>query len=196
MNSGKEARVYYGLAADGSPVAVKIYMMTSAIFKKRIGYILGDRRFGKLPSNSREAITIWVQKEFKNLQLAESSGVRVPKPFLFYKNIILMEYIGEPPRPAPNFAETEVDQDDCDWTFATVAKLYGSARLVHADLSEYNIFKHGKERVLFDLGSAVLISHPQAVEFLRRDLTNMVRFFKKRGLFARDVDYWLGKMVR
>lgn len=195
VNSGKEARVYYGLAPSGRPVAVKIYMMVSADFRKRISYIAGDRRFGKLPSNSRETISLWVQKEFKNLQLAESSGVRVPKPFAFYKNIILMEYIGEPPQPAPTFAEAEVDQSDYDWTFKTIAKLYVSAKLIHADLSEYNIFKHGSERVLFDMGSAVLSSHPQAEEFLRRDVTNMVRFFKKRGLFSKGADVWLKELT-
>jgi RIO kinase 1 len=196
VNSGKEARVYYGIGEGNSPVAVKIYMMVSADFKKRLGYIAGDRRFGKLPSNSREAISIWVRKEFKNLQLANSVGVRVPKPLAFYRNIVVMEYIGEPPRPAPTFAEVEVDQDDCDWTFSTVSKLYNSARLVHADLSEFNIFKHGRERILFDMGSAVLASHPQAVEFLGRDLKNMVRFFRKRGLSPGDADAWLGRIVK
>ena len=196
VNAGKEARVYYGIAPGGAPVAVKIYMMVSADFKKRLVYVAGDRRFGKLPSNSREAIDLWVRKEFKNLQLARSANVRVPRPISFYRNILLMEYIGEPPRPAPTFAETEVDQSDCDWTFATVARLYGSAGLVHADLSEYNIFKNGGERVLFDMGSAVLTSHPRAVDFLRRDLQNMVRFFSKRGLTPGDTDAWLGKMVK
>lgn len=196
VNAGKEARVYYGLGPGNAPVAVKIYMIVSADFKKRIGYITGDRRFGKLPSNSREAIAVWVRKEFKNLQLADSAKVRVPKPLAFHKNIIIMEYIGEPPRPAPTFAETEVNQDDCDWTFSTVDKLFNSARLVHADLSEFNIFKHGSERVLFDMGSAVLTSHPQALEFLRRDLTNMVRFFKKRGLSSGDTGAWLGSITK
>ena len=196
VNSGKEARVYYGVATDGTPVAAKIYMTVSADFKKRMRYISGDRRFGKLPSGSRETINLWVQKEFKNLQLAEASGVRVPKPLHFYRNILLMEYIGEPPRPAPTFAESEVDQGDCDWTFAAVKKLYRSAGLVHADLSEYNIFKHDSERVIFDMGSAVLTSHPEATDFLRRDLFNVVRFFKKRGLVAGDAEGWLGKITK
>ena len=196
VNSGKEARVYYGLSPRDDPVAVKIYMMSSSDFKKRVGYIAGDRRFGKLPSNSREAIALWVRKEFKNLQLAAWAGIRVPRPLSFFKNIIIMEYIGEPPRPAPTFAEAEVDQEDCDWTLRTVQKLYKSAGLVHADLSEYNIFKHGSEQVLFDMGSAVLVSHPQAEEFLERDIRNMVRFFRKRGLAPGDAGAWLGKIVK
>jgi len=193
--AGKESRVYYGVNPDGLPVAVKIYLTASAEFRKRLGYIAGDRRFGRLPANARETINLWVRKEFKNLQSAAEAGVRVPKPHGFYKNILVMEYIGEPPAPAPTFAETEVSQGDYKWTFESIAKLYRSASLVHADLSEFNIFKFGGERVLFDMGSAVLNSHPQAQEFLRRDISNMVRFFRKRGLFEKEAESWLRQLV-
>jgi len=132
-----------------------------------------------------------VRKEYKNLQLAEFAGVRVPRPIAFHKNIIVMEYIGDPPNHAPTFAETEVDESDYDWTFETIGNLYRKAKLVHADLSEVNIFKAGDERVLFDMGSAVLVSHPQSAEYLRRDVSNMVRFFKKRGIFKEDAEFWL-----
>jgi RIO kinase 1 len=191
VNSGKEARVYYGLDPQGGPVAVKIYLTSTSEFKRRMGYIAGDRRFGKLPTNSREAIFLWVRKEFKNLQLAESAGIRVPKPIAFHKNVLAMEYVGDPPNPAPTFAEVEVDVEDYDWTFDIIQTLYKKGRLVHADLSEFNIFKRGGERILFDMGSAVLASHPQSDTFLRRDITNMVRFFRKRGIFTKDAESWV-----
>lgn len=195
VNSGKEARVYAGVDRSGKPVAVKIYLTSSAEFKKRMAYIAGDRRFGKLPSNSREAIYLWVRKEFKNLQLAVSAGVRVPKPIAFYRNILVMEYIGEPPGPAPTFAETEVDEGDYDWTFQAIGTLYREAKLVHADLSEFNIFKAETERVLFDMGSAVLRSHPQSEEYLKRDVGNMVRFFRKRAIFKVDAESWVSELA-
>lgn len=195
VRSGKEARVYYGVDRQGRPVAVKIYLVSASDFRKRMSYIAGDRRFGKLPSGSRDTIYLWTRKEFKNLQVAEAAGVRVPKPVAFHKNILIMEYIGNPPEPAPTFAETEVDEADYDWTFRAVRSLWKGARLVHADLSEFNVFKTDKERVLFDMGSAVLSSHPQAEEFLRRDVANMVRFFKKRGIFVKDADSWMEEMA-
>jgi len=68
-----------------------------------------------------------------------------------------------------------------------IRQLYKKADLVHADLSEYNILKPApKERVLFDMGSAVLSSHPESKELLLRDITNMVRFFKKRGVYQKE----------
>ena len=195
VNAGKEARVYFGEDAGGGPVAVKIYLMSASDFRKRMGYIAGDRRFGKLPSGSRDTIYLWTRKEYKNLQVADAAGVRVPRPIAFLKNILVMEYIGSPPQPAPTFAETEVDETDYDWTFETIGKLWKKAKLVHADFSEFNVFKTEKERVLFDMGSAVLSSHPQSEEFLRRDVSNMVRFFRKRGIVKSDADSWMEKIV-
>lgn len=195
VNSGKEARVYCGVAVDGRPVAVKIYLTATYEFRKRLGYIAGDQRFTSIPSNSRGVIYLWTRKEFKNLQLAGAAGIRVPKPYAFHRNIIVMEYIGIPPGRSPTFAESEVDERDYDWTFQTISLLRRRAKLVHADMSEYNIFKSGSERVLFDMGSAVLLSHPQADEFLKRDVSNMVRFFAKRGIFKRDAKSWMGEFV-
>jgi len=194
VRAGKEARVYYGVDTEGKPVAVKIYLTSASDFRKRLGYIAGDRRFGKLPSGSRDTIYLWTRKEFKNLQMADSAGVRVPRPIAFHKNILVMEYIGNPPEPAPTFAESEVDESDYDWTFEAMGTLWKEARLVHADFSEFNVFKAGKERILFDMGSAVLTSHPQANEFLRRDVANMVRFFRKRAVSKEDADFWVEKI--
>jgi len=196
VSAGKEALVYFGEDRQGKPVAVKIYMISASDFRKRMGYIAGDRRFGKLPSGSRETIYLWTRKEFKNLQVAEAAGVRVPRPIVFLKNILVMEYIGTPPQPAPTFAETEVDESDYDWTFETIRTLWKEAKLVHADFSEFNVFKSGEEKVLFDMGSAVLSSHPQAEEYLKRDVANMVRFFRKRGIAKEDADSWMEAMVK
>jgi RIO kinase 1 len=182
VRSGKEARVYWGVGPDGAPRAVKIYLTASAEFKKRLRYIAGDMRFREMPHSTRAMINLWVQKEYKNLQLAREAGIRVPEPHAFNQNILVMEYIGVPPSAAPTFAEAEVNQTDYRWSIRTIRNLYGKGHLVHADLSEYNIFKVGDEKVLFDMGSAILSSHPESKELLMRDVTNIVRFFKKRGI--------------
>jgi RIO kinase 1 len=197
VRAGKEARVYWGVTADGSPRAVKIYLTASAEFKKRMRYVAGDKRFQQLPVGSiRQLIRLWVQKEYKNLRLASEAGIRVPEPFAFNENIIVMEFVGKPPAPAPIFAEAEVDALDYKWTLKMIRQLYKKADLVHADLSEYNIFKPApRERVLFDMGSAVLSSHPESKELLLRDVTNIVAFFKKRGVYQKDPQQLLEAVV-
>ena len=116
VRAGKEARVYWGVAADGSPRAVKIYLTASAEFKKRMRYVAGDKRFQQLPGSIRQTIRLWVQKEYKNLRLAAEAGIRVPEAYAFNENIIVMEFIGTPPAPAPIFAEAVVDATDYKWT--------------------------------------------------------------------------------
>lgn len=195
VNAGKEARVYWGVAPDGSPRAVKIYLTASAEFKKRLRYVAGDRRFSKIPSTSRGIAELWVQKEFKNLQLAQQAGIRVPAPLAFNENVLVMEYIGEPPAPSPRFVDSEVDEADYGWTMETVERLYEKAELVHADLSEYNVFKFQGKDVLFDMGSAVLTTHPEAKELLRRDVANMVRFFRRRGIYEEEAEEIVERIV-
>ncbi|KAG2471727.1 MAG: hypothetical protein NPMRD2_1240001 [Nitrosopumilales archaeon] len=58
--------------------------------------------------------------------------------------------------------------------------------MIHADFSEYNIFKTDKGLILFDLGSAVLRQHPNAEKFLKRDINNISNFFAKRGLTVQN----------
>jgi RIO kinase 1 len=195
VRSGKEARVYWGVAPDGTARAVKIYLTATAEFRKRMRYIAGDMRFNAIPGSVREMIRLWVGKEYKNLELARGAGIRVPRPYALNENILVMEFVGEPPSAAPTFAEAEVDASDYKWTFKMIKDLYRKAGLIHADLSEYNIFKWGEERVLFDMGSAVLSSHPEAKGLLLRDITNMVRFFKKRGVYQKEPLEIMGKIA-
>ena len=64
-----------------------------------------------------------------------------------------------------------------------VKKLYREAKLIHGDLSEYNIFITPEDRIiLIDLSQAVRIEQPVADELLLRDLRNITRYFKKMGV--------------
>ncbi len=53
-------------------------------------------------------------------------------------------------------------------------------KIIHADLSEFNIVNTGDELVIIDWGgSAVKANHPNAIEFLLRDIENINRYFSK-----------------
>ena len=81
---------------------------------------------------------------------------------------------------------SNVDQNDYDQAISLLKDLYHKAKLVHGDFSEYNIFKTDDGLVVFDLGSAVDLRHPNSKEFLKRDINNIIRFFKKRGMIVDD----------
>ena len=58
-------------------------------------------------------------------------------------------------------------------------RLYNDARLIHADLSEYNILYMKGTCYVIDVGQAVVTSHPKAMIYLERDAVNITNFFKK-----------------
>ena len=171
------------MAANKKELAIKIYLTTSAEFKRgMIPYIEGDPRFAHVRRGTRSLVYTWAQKEFKNLQRASNVGVRVPKPIAVSKNVLIMEFIGEEGVSAPLLKEIilQKPQEIYQKLLTYVKKLYQEAKLVHADLSEYNIMVWKDEPVLFDFSQAVLLEHPMANKFLQRDLENLYRYF--RGL--------------
>ncbi|MGQ9469531.1 MAG: serine protein kinase RIO [Nitrososphaerales archaeon] len=196
VSSGKEARIYWGERDDGSSVAVKIYLTVTAEFKKRLPYIIGDPRFESIKHGSSNIVKIWAQKEYKNLMTVYKARIPAPKPLAIKRNVLVMEFIGYDGKPAPLLNEVEVKQRDYRRVISLIEKLYKNANLVHADLSEYNIFKHGKSLILFDFGSAVDVRHPLSKEFLIRDINNINRFFIKRGLRVEPLEDLLKKVIR
>ena len=100
--------------------------------------------------------------------------------------MLALDFIGENGSPAKILLESEVDENDYTQAISIITRLYQKAKLVHGDYSEYNIFKTPKGLVLFDLGSAVDLRHPNAQEFLKRDINNITRFFSKRGISVED----------
>jgi RIO kinase 1 len=68
-------------------------------------------------------------------------------------------------------------------TINCVKELY-KVSLVHADLSEFNILNFEEEPVFIDFSQATTLEHPQALEYLRRDIDNVCKHFRKLGLKA------------
>lgn len=184
VSAGKESVVFWASGPGGEDVALKVYLVSTSSFKRRSAYILGDPRFGRIRRGTRSLVRLWAQKEFANLTACMRCGIPVPEPIRVAGTVLAMGFVGSGGRPHGTLL-TSRDVCDADYrgTIALIGRLYAEARLVHADLSAYNVFKApGGRLVLFDLGSAVDARHPRAAEFLERDVRNVSRFFARRGL--------------
>ena len=182
ISSGKEARVYWGKNKEGKDLAVKIYLTSSADFKKgMIKYIEGDQRFKGVKRDTKSLFAAWAQKEFKNLDQATKAKIRVPKPIAVESNVLILEFIGKDGVSAPSFKEQAPEDPEKAYNsvITYLQRLYKKAELVHGDLSEYNLMVWKGKVIMFDMSQSVPTSHPLAQFLLNRDITNVNRFFSR-----------------
>jgi len=192
ISSGKEAKIYPARTYDGKYYAVKIYYVSTASHKRAVErYTLGDQRFEKIKiSNTRQLIYTWARKEFKNLKRMHEAGVRVPQPIFVYENILVMQFIGEDGVRAPLLKELpdeEIDNDLYNDVILQLQTMVNKAKLVHGDLSEYNIMVYDGVYII-DVSQSVPIDHENAIDFLIRDINNVNRFFESKGVSIIDTE--------
>jgi RIO kinase 1 len=150
-------------------------------------YIIGDERFKEVKKDRLEIIKLWTKKEFRNLEDFTKAKIRVPLPLTWNRNCLLMEFIGNEGGAAPRakdkpFADPEKQYKIlCEY----MAKMV-NAKLIHSDLSEYNILNNEEELVIIDVGQSVTTMHPNAREFFERDIQNLSKYFAKQGV---NTDY-------
>ena len=185
LKTGKESNVFTALTKSGERVAVKIFRINSSSFFKMSKYLEMDPRFRHVHS-TRGIVLTWAKREFINLTKAYEAGVKVPRPIALRENVIVMGFIGnQPPKyPIPD----PMLKDNCNDpetiyknALASIKKLYG-AKLIHGDLNEFNMLNSDDDPTLIDLSHSTPISAPAAPEILERDVDNLCRFFKKKGL--------------
>ncbi|MFX1285420.1 MAG: serine protein kinase RIO [Promethearchaeota archaeon] len=193
--SGKESGVFLAeLGPKGmeyceaysikSPIVVKIFRTSTLNFKQIIRYIHGDKRFQKHSKKTRHIINLWVEKEYSNLQRSSLAKINVPKPILVKNNILLMELLGKEGNPYPllKFTPKAFTKSTLIQIINQIKLLFQRADLVHADLSPFNVIMADQTPYFIDMSQSVLISHPRALEFLKRDLKNVLSSFKMKGL--------------
>ena len=190
VSTGKEANIFHALGGNGRELAVKIYRIATADFNAMQEYIYGDPRFGHVGGTRRKLVYAWTRKEYSNLARARDAGVRVPEPLAFQNNVLVMEFIGRDEVSAPRLKDVGAEQPAglMKKLVMMAATLYQKAGLVHADLSEYNVLMWEDEPVLIDMGQSVLLDHPRAQAFLRRDIANLSRYFSKLGVQSGTVE--------
>ena len=194
---GKEADVYVANAGTsekirGKYVIVKFYRVETPSFVKMANYLVGDPRFTRKINRKKKmgVIIEWCKKEYGNLELAARAGVHAPVPYMFNGTILAMEFIGDDDVPAPQLKHIELKDPEktLKQILSDIRGMYRK-KLVHADVSEYNILIKGKEQVPYfiDFGQGVVLEHPNAIDFLERDVKNIVSYFKKR--YGADITY-------
>ncbi|KAI1484219.1 Serine/threonine-protein kinase Rio1 [Daldinia eschscholtzii] len=196
ISTGKEANVYGAVAypdVDGPPVqrAVKVYKTAILSFKDRERYIAGEHRFkaGAEKSHGRKMVKLWAEKEHRNLRRIYSAGIPCPEPIELKSHVLLMSFLGDKKGYAyPRLRDANISGDDTEQVWRTLyiqllglmRRMYQVTRLVHADLSEYNILYNDRKLYIIDVSQSVEPDHPRSLEFLRMDIKNTGDFFRRQ----------------
>lgn len=197
VSTGKEANVYHATMppteADGASgsAAVKIYKTSILVFKDRDRYVSGEFRFrhGYSRHNPRKMVRLWAEKEMRNLKRLVHAELRAPQPIELRDHVLVMQFLGDADGwPSPRLKDAESAIPAQDWArlyrelVAAVRLMYHRCRLVHADLSEYNILFHEGHLWIIDVSQSVEHDHPHAFDFLREDISHIEDYFGRHGV--------------
>lgn len=193
ISTGKEANVYHATSKTNMQYAIKIFKTSILVFKDRDKYVSGEFRFrhGYCKHNPRKMVRTWAEKEMRNLVRMHSNGINVPEPILLRSHVLVMSFVGKDGWPAPKLKDVELSLNKAREiyrdTIIMMWKMYNKCKLVHADLSEFNMLYLSGEIYIIDVSQSVEHDHPHALEFLRKDCTNITEYFRKKDVATLSV---------
>ncbi|XP_004711697.1 serine/threonine-protein kinase RIO1 isoform X1 [Echinops telfairi] len=193
ISTGKEANVYHASTTNGENRAIKIYKTSILVFKDRDKYVSGEFRFrhGYCKGNPRKMVKTWAEKEMRNLIRLNTAEVPCPEPIMLRSHVLIMGFIGKGDMPAPLLKNVQLSESKARELYLQVIeymrRMYQDARLVHADLSEFNMLYNNGDVYIIDVSQSVEHDHPHALEFLRKDCANVNEFFLKHNVAVMTV---------
>jgi RIO kinase 1 len=187
LKSGKEATVY--TVRSGTQVrCAKVYRdMGQRSFQKRAQYqegrkVRGSRQARAMAKSTRygrkEAESAWKNTEVDALYKLVEAGVRVPRPFGYFNDTLVMELVTDASGdPAPRLGEMELTPELAREYHAFLIRQIVrmlAIGLIHGDLSEFNVLVDANGPVIIDLPQAVnAAGNNAAFAMLERDVNNI-----------------------
>jgi RIO kinase 1 len=191
VSTGKEGGVFLARTAQGF-AAVKVYRIGNTVFRHLPAYALEELRREASERNFARLIYAWTRREHTILSRLEAAHVRAPLPIAYFRNVLVMSFVGEGGISAPRLQQAAMSDPApvyADLT-AQLRRMAVEAHLVHGDLSPYNVLLDRGAPVLIDLGQAIDWAHPQARELLLRDAKNFARFFTRLGVATSTEEFF------
>ncbi|KAL0369289.1 UNVERIFIED_CONTAM: Serine/threonine-protein kinase rio1 [Sesamum calycinum] len=134
---------------------------------------LGKQNPKELPREKVPLSNISKDLNFRQKLTLRAAGIRCPAPLLLRLHVLVMEFIGKAGWAAPRLKDADLSLDKLRESYVEIIMamrtLYQKCKLVHGDLSEYNILYFEGHLYIIDVSQAVDLDHPHALDFLRED---------------------------
>lgn len=149
-------------------------------------------------------VRLWAEKEMRNLKRLVTAGIHCPEPIEVKENVLVMSFLGGnggwyvpadtvaplfphfDRRASPRLKDAEIPSSEYPPLYQALIldmrRMYHDCKLVHADLSEYNIIYHDSRLYIIDVSQSVEHDHPAAFDFLRKDIKNVEEYFGRFGV--------------
>src|SRR4030088_2027190 len=187
LKSGKEATVY--LVRTGTQTrCAKVYRdMRRRSCQRRAQYqegrkIRGSRQARAMNKSTRfgrtEQEAAWKNAEVDALYRLQAAGVRVPKPYGYFNDVLVMELVTDSAgAPAPRLSEVDLSPEQAreyhDFLIRQIVRMLHIG-LIHGDLSEFNVLVAPDGPVIIDLPQVVnAAGNNGALAMLERDVNNI-----------------------
>jgi len=187
ISTGKEGGVFRATKGEGFR-AVKVYRIGNTVFRRLPAYTLDALRRESSVRNFGGMISAWTRREHTILSRLHDAGVSAPTPYGHFRNVLVMEFIGSSDGlAAPRLIDALVPDPAALYAdlVGQIGRMAREAKLVHADLSPYNVLYHEDKVVLIDVAQSLPTDHPEARRLMERDIANFAKFLGRTGL---DVD--------
>src|SRR5579862_5353152 len=187
LKSGKEATVYL-VRSQAHTRCAKVYRdARQRSFRKRARYqegrkVRGSRQARALGKSTRfgrkEQEAAWKNAEVDALYRLQAAGVRVPKPYGYFNDTLIMELVtGADGQPAPRLGEVDLSPEQARGHHAFLIRQVVrmlNIGLIHGDLSEFNVLVDSNGPVIIDLPQVVnAAGNNGALAMLERDVNNI-----------------------
>ena len=182
---GKESDVFIAYTPAGEEVVLKFHRLGRTSFRqtRRFRTYIGERRHISWLYESR----LSAEKEYQALKILYPEGISVPKPIFHNRHVVVMSALnGKPLFEVRELSEPEKVLNEI---LDNIKRAYAIG-IIHGDLSEYNVIidLDTENITIIDWPQWISANHPQAYFYIKRDLLNILKFFRRKFKVTKRIE--------
>ncbi|MEM2739625.1 MAG: RIO1 family regulatory kinase/ATPase [Candidatus Bathyarchaeia archaeon] len=185
LAEGKESDVYLGLSSDGTKLVLKFLRIGRISFRqtRRLRSYIEQRDHISWLYQCRLA----AYREYEAISNLYKLGIKVPKPIAYNRHLLVSSFFDG--IELAFCREIEYPDKVLTDILYEARRVYVEASMIHCDLNQYNVLISSEGDIcIIDWPQYIKSDHPGALNYLKRDIRNILSFFKRKYGIYIDID--------